>query len=362
MADIISWDKAIDKKVKSSDDQDIGKVQSITKEYIQTKEGLVSKNYYFIPKYYFQGYDGDSLWVSLTKDEIKSKFEKEKEPDPGELETPEYKERRTTITKQYPDFDNNIPQYASAATTTTATTSPSSTSTSVAEDSVSMPWDKIIDKKVKSSDDQDLGKVQSVAANYVESQEGVVSKKRYYIPKHYIQGFDGENLHAALTKDEVKSRYERDSPPSASEIQKQETEEQKRREEYAAPKSVEGVPLMAKEPGLELRGEYSGESLNIPWEEVIHKHVRTSDNVDIGDVDRVGNEYIVVREGVSKVHIYYIPKKYINNYDGSSLWINSPSGLISAKFERETEPTPEEIRRLADEAGSKSGATEKFET
>ena len=362
MADIISWDKAIDKKVKSSDDQDIGKVQSITKEYIQTKEGLVSKNYYFIPKYYFQGYDGDSLWVSLTKDEIKSKFEKEKEPEPGELETPEYKERRTTITKQYPDFDNNIPQYASATTTTTTTTSPSSTSTSVAEDSVSMPWDKIIDKKVKSSDDQDLGKVQSVAANYVESQEGVVSKKRYYIPKHYIQGFDGENLHAALTKDEVKSRYERESPPSASEIQKQETDEQKRREEYAAPKSAEGVPLMAKEPGLELRGEYSGESLNIPWEEVIHKHVRTSDNVDIGDIDRVGNEYIVVREGVSKVHIYYIPKKYINNYDGSSLWINSPSGLISAKFERETEPTPEEIRRLADEAGSKSGATEKFET
>jgi hypothetical protein len=360
MADIISWDKAIDKKVKSSDDQDIGKVQSITNEYIQTKEGLVSKNYYFIPKYYFQGYDGDSLWVSLTKDEIKSKFEKEKEPAPGELETPEYKERRTTITKQYPDFDNNIPQYASAATTTT-TSSPSNTSTPGAEDSVGMPWDKIIDKKVKSSDNQDLGKVQSVAANYVESQEGVVSKKRYYIPKHYIQGFDGDNLHAALTKDEVKSRYERDAPPSASEFQKQETDEQKGREESAVAKSVEGMPLMAKEPGLEISGEYSGESLNIPWEEVIHKHVRTSDNADIGDVDRVGNEYIVVREGVGKVHLYYIPKKYINNYDGSSLWINAPSGLISAKFERETEPTPEEIRRIADEAESKSGATEKFE-
>jgi hypothetical protein len=361
MADIISWDKAVDKKVKSSDNQDIGKVQSITNEYIQTKEGLVSKNYYFIPKYYFQGYDGDSLWVSLTKDEIKSKFEKEKEPAPGELETPEYKERRTTITKQYPDFDNNIPQYASAATTTT-TSSPSNTSTPGAEDSVGMPWDKIIDKKVKSSDNQDLGKVQSVAANYVESQEGVVSKKRYYIPKHYIQGFDGDNLHAALTKDEVKSRYERDAPPSASEFQKQETDEQKGREESAVAKSVEGMPLMAKEPGLEISGEYSGESLNIPWEEVIHKHVRTSDNADIGDVDRVGNEYIVVREGVGKVHLYYIPKKYINNYDGSSLWINAPSGLISAKFERKTEPTPEEIRRLADEAESKSGATDKFET
>jgi tetratricopeptide (TPR) repeat protein len=107
---IISWDKALDKKVKSSDNQDIGKVQSITNEYIQTKEGMLSKNYYFISKYYFQGYDGDSLWVSLSKDEIKAKFDKEKEPEPGELQTPEYAERRTAITKQYPDFDSNIPQ------------------------------------------------------------------------------------------------------------------------------------------------------------------------------------------------------------------------------------------------------------
>ncbi|HET9357736.1 MAG TPA: hypothetical protein VFN98_06565, partial [Nitrososphaeraceae archaeon] len=72
MADIISWDKAIGKKVKASDDKDLGKIQSITKDYIQTKEGLVSKNYYFVPKYYIQGYDGDNLWVSLTKDEVKS--------------------------------------------------------------------------------------------------------------------------------------------------------------------------------------------------------------------------------------------------------------------------------------------------
>jgi hypothetical protein len=355
MSDIISWDKAIGKKVKSSDNQDLGKVQSITKEYIQTKEGTVSKKYYFIPKYYFQGYDGDNLWVSLTKDEIKAKFEKEKEPEPDELETPEYVERRTTITKQYPDFDSNIPQYGSPSTSSTTP------STAAAEDSVAMPWDKIIDKKVKSSDDQDLGKVQSVATNYIELQEGLVSKKHYFIPKHYIQGFDGEHLHAALTKDEIKSRYERDAPPSESEFQTQEYLEQKRRVESDNPQFVHGVPLMAKEPGLELRGEYSGESLNIPWEEVIHKHVRTSDNVDIGDVERVGNEFIVVREGVTKSHIYYIPKVYINNYDGSSLWINAPSGLISAKFERDTEPTQEEIKRLAEEAKSKTGTTEKFQ-
>jgi hypothetical protein len=46
VSDIISWDKAIDKKVKTSDDKDVGKVQSITRDYIQTKEGTIGKNYY----------------------------------------------------------------------------------------------------------------------------------------------------------------------------------------------------------------------------------------------------------------------------------------------------------------------------
>jgi hypothetical protein len=80
MVYLISWDKAIDKKVRSSDNKDLGKVQSITRDYVQVKEGIVDKNYYYIPVFYLQGYDGDHLWVSLTKDEVKSRFEGEKEP------------------------------------------------------------------------------------------------------------------------------------------------------------------------------------------------------------------------------------------------------------------------------------------
>src|ERR671930_1435922 len=367
MADIISWDKAIDKKVKSSDKQDLGKVQSITKDYVQSKEGLVSKNYYFIPKYYIQGYDGDSLWLSLTKDEVKSRFEREKAPEVTEFETPDYIERRDTIRSRYPDFTDNIPPYdiSESKTTTSSTTNPD------ARDTIPMPWDKIIDKKVKSSDKQDLGKVESVSTNYIEVKEGLVSKKHYYIPKYYIQGFDGDNLHTSLTKNEIKDRYEKDTPPSESEFQTQEYMEQKRRVDSTNPQFLHGIPWMAKESGVGLSSGYSGTSsgdasaasaaagsettLNIPWEEVIHKHVRTTDNVDIGDVERVGDEFIVVRQGVAKVRIYYIPKVYINNYDGSSLYIDVPSGLVSAKFERETEPTPEELRELAKEESESKG-------
>jgi len=215
---------------------------------------------------------------------------------------------------------------------------------------VQMSWDKIIGKKVRSSDKKDLGDVESVATEYIEVKEGMVSKKHYYIAKYYIQGFDGDTLYTSLTKDEIKDRFERDSPPSPSESQTPEYQERVRQVESAHPQFVHGVPLMAKEPSTEISVDYSGTTYNIPWDQLIHKHARTTDSVEIGYVERIGNEFIVVREGVSNVHIYYIPKTYIRDYDGSQLWIDAPSGLVRSKFERETEPPVEELRAMAIEA------------
>jgi hypothetical protein len=347
---IISWDESADKKVKSSDDKDLGKVQNVTKDYIQTKEGAVLKKSYFIPKYYVQGYDGDSIWVSLRKDEVKERFERENPPeDISEFETPDYMQRRESIKKQYPEFDNNIPRYtpipgaSSAGGATTAVATPSTTR-------VNVPWEKVKGKKAKSIDDKDLGKVEDIAPHYIEVKEGLIGKKSYFIPKHYINYFDGDNLHTSLTKDEIKSKCERDSPPSESEIQTQYLE-QKNKIESEQPQSLHGVPFMARESGVTSRSDLTGEELNIEWAEVIHKHVRAADDVDMGDVQRVGNEFIVVRQGVAKVHLYYIPKVCISNYDGSSLYLNVPSDFVRSRFERESEPTTEEIRTLAEEAG-----------
>jgi hypothetical protein len=72
--------------------------------------------------------------------------------------------------------------------------------------------------------------------------------------------------------------------------------------------------------------------------------------VEVGYVERIGNEFIVVREGVADVHIYYVPKTYIKEYDGAQLWIDAPSGLVRSKFELEREPAAEELRAMAREA------------
>ena len=60
----------------------------------------------------------------------------------------------------------------------------------------------------------------------------------------------------------------------------------------------------------------------------------TSDSIDIGDVERVGNEFIVVRQGVGNPTLYYIPKSFIDNYDGSCLYVAVPSGLAAANSRR----------------------------
>ena len=223
------------------------------------------------------------------------------------------------MTKQYPDFETNVPTYAG-------------TSTGTASDSVAMPWDKTNDRKVKSSDNEDMGKVESIATNYVEVKEGAVHKKRYFIPKYHVQGFDGEYIRTSLTKNEIKDRFERDSPPTESEFQTQEYVEQKRKVDSTYPQFLHGIPFMARESGVNLQTEQSGETLNIPWEAIIHKRVKTSDNVDIGDIEQVGNEFIVVREGVARIRHYYIPKSYINNYDGSSVYVAVPSGLSQCQI------------------------------
>jgi hypothetical protein len=199
---------------------------------------------------------------------------------------------------------------------------------------------KMINKKVKSIDGKDLGKIQNITADYVELKHG---STHYFIPKLHIKEFDKEDLYVLQTKDEIKDKYERDDPPLPSEIKEAERSGQG----YEGYHEV--IPFMAKEPDLQFKGKESGDILTIPWEDVIHKHVRTVDNEDIGDVDKVGNEFIVVRQGVANIHMYYIPKQYITQYDGSSLWIDVTSGLVSPKFEREDEPTQEEIEMLLNE-------------
>jgi hypothetical protein len=347
---ILSWEEASDKKVKTSEGEELGKVKSIGKQYIEVEDGLIAKKTYFIPKYFVQGYDGNFIWISLIKEDVKERFEREEPPrDMTEFETPDYVERRKSMKTLYPDFDEYIPRYAPVPGASTATVrAPPSTK------AVTVFWDNLKGKKVKSDDDDDVGKVKVIGPHYVEVKEGLIGKKSYFIPKYYFQSFDGEKLHVSLSKDQIKEKWERDNPPSESEVETQAYLEHKQKVDEEHPQFVHGVPLLAPEPGVTLRSDVTGEEVKIEWADVIHKHVRASDNVDIGDVDRVASEFLVVRQGVAKVHLYYIPKGCIGNYDGSYLYLNVPSDFARSRLERDNDPTPEEVQAIVSEAKTKA--------
>jgi hypothetical protein len=323
-----SWDKAKGKNAKSINKKEIGKIEEISQDYIQIKKGIVDKDYFFVPKYFVEGYDGDDIILSLTEDEIKTKFSNKSNSSDDMLDDDNYKERKEFLKKKHPNFENDIPRYSVVG-------SGNDQDFFSKEEGAKLSWDKVMDKEVKSSDTKEIGKIKGVGQYFVEVEDGVISKKRYFIPKKYIHQYDGNTIYSSLEKEQIIQKYQRDSPPLESELQ-----ESEKGEEY------ELIPFMAKEPGLEIKTQRMDEELKVPWEEIIHKHVRTADNIDIGDVDKVGNEFIVVREGLANVHLYYIPKKYIIKYDGSSLWLNLSSTLASSKFERKNEPSEEEMEKL----------------
>src|ERR687885_2702260 len=74
-------------------------------------------------------------------------------------------------------------------------------------------WNDVIKKEARGSDDEDLGEVQETGQDYVLVQKGKINKEKFYIPKNMVESYDGSVLRFNLSKEEVKNRYMRDSPP-----------------------------------------------------------------------------------------------------------------------------------------------------
>jgi hypothetical protein len=55
------------------------------------------------------------------------------------------------------------------------------------------------------------------------------------------------------------------------------------------------------------------------WIEMINESVHTSDDIDIGDIDAISRDFIVVKRGFVNVHHYYIPISKVEGWDGNVL-------------------------------------------
>lgn len=58
-------------------------------------------------------------------------------------------------------------------------------------------------------------------------------------------------------------------------------------------------------------------SSKINWNDVIKKEVRGTNDEDLGEVQEVKDNYVLVQRGIIKKEIFYIPKNQAESYDGN---------------------------------------------
>lgn len=76
------------------------------------------------------------------------------------------------------------------------------------------------------------------------------------------------------------------------------------------------------------------------WTDLISESVHTSDDRDIGDIEAVSRDFIVVKRGLVSVHRYYIPMSRVEGWDGSVVWLKVPEGQVKESYERNAAPDP----------------------
>ena len=76
------------------------------------------------------------------------------------------------------------------------------------------------------------------------------------------------------------------------------------------------------------------------WVGLINESVHTSDDIDIGDIDAVSRDFIVVKRGFVNVLYYYIPISKVEGWDGNVLWLKITEEEVIKKYEKDTLPDP----------------------
>lgn len=66
----IKWAETIKKEARGVNEIDLGEVQQVDLENILTQKGTIGKEQYCIPKKLVEKFDGNTLWFSVTNDDV----------------------------------------------------------------------------------------------------------------------------------------------------------------------------------------------------------------------------------------------------------------------------------------------------
>jgi uncharacterized protein (TIGR02271 family) len=81
-------------------------------------------------------------------------------------------------------------------------------------------------------------------------------------------------------------------------------------------------------------------SSSIDWNDVTKKEARGSDDEDLGEVQEVGPNYVLVQKGMINKEKFYIPKDMAESYDGNVLHFKISKEDAESRYMTDSPPAP----------------------
>ena len=85
-----------------------------------------------------------------------------------------------------------------------------------------------------------------------------------------------------------------------------------------------------------MRSTTSGSRSNIDWDDVTKKEARGSNDEDLGEVQEVGQKYVLVQRGILNKEKFYIPRDLAESYDGTVLRFRISEEDAESRFLRDS--------------------------
>jgi hypothetical protein len=87
------------------------------------------------------------------------------------------------------------------------------------------------------------------------------------------------------------------------------------------------------------------EGPTVLWGELKGKKVKSNDGKDLGDIDKISQNYIKLEKGTIKKEHFWVPKYLADAFDGKVLWFLTGEEETRAKFQYGEEPPAEQYEK-----------------
>ena len=83
---------------------------------------------------------------------------------------------------------------------------------------------------------------------------------------------------------------------------------------------------------------------SLDWAEIEKKQALGNDNIDLGEVKAVGDQYVMTQKGTILKDTFYFPKYLLKEYDGEKIWFNVSEDQLE-HFTKEHPPVREDYAK-----------------